>query len=84
MPHLDGDCLEAFLGELRQAYPEGEIVLVLDRAGAHISGEVTWPEGMAPLFLPARSPELDPADFGRSAGRSRTWRTRRWVCWPRR
>ena len=62
MPHLDGDCFEAFLDELRRAYPEDEIVVVLDRAGAHISGEVTWPEGMSPLFLPARSPELDPAE----------------------
>ena len=61
MPHLDGDCFEAFLDELRRAYPEDEIVVVLDRAG-RISGEVTWPEGMSPLFLPARSPELDPAE----------------------
>lgn len=62
MPHLNGDCFEAFLGELRRAYPEDEIVLVLDRAGAHISGKVRWPEGIEPLFLPARSPELDPAE----------------------
>ena len=62
MPHLDGDCFEAFLKQLRQAYPDEEIVLVLDRAGAHISGEVKWPEGISPLFLPPRSPELDPAE----------------------
>lgn len=62
MPHLDGVCFEAFLSELRRAYPEDEIVLVVDRAGAHVSGEVTWPEGVSPLFLPPRSPELDPAE----------------------
>lgn len=62
MPHLDGVCFEAFLYELRRAYPGDEIVLVLDRAGAHISGAVRWPEAIAPFYLPPRSPELDPAE----------------------
>lgn len=62
MPHLDGVCFEAFLGALRRAYPEEEIVLVLDQAGAHISSAVVWPQGMSPLYLPPRSPELDPAE----------------------
>jgi transposase len=62
MPHLDGACFEAFLHELRRAYPGEEIVLVLDRAGAHVSGGVTWPEGIGPFYLPPRSPELDPAE----------------------
>ena len=70
MPHLNGDCFEVFLAQLRRAYPEDEILVVLDRAGAHISGEVKWPERMAPLCLPARSPELDPAErwFGELRG----------------
>lgn len=62
MPHLDGDCFGAFLVELRRAYPDGEVLLVLDGAGAHVSGKVAWPEGITPLPLPARSPELDPAE----------------------
>ena len=32
-----------------RAFEREEIVLVLDRAGAHISGEVKWPEGISPL-----------------------------------
>lgn len=35
MPHLDGDCFEVFLEKLRERYPEDQIVLVMDRAGAH-------------------------------------------------
>ncbi|MGI9176200.1 MAG: transposase [Rhodothermales bacterium] len=62
LPHLDGVCFEAFLGEVRRAYPGDEIVLVLERAGAHISGAVAWPEEMMPFYLPPRSPELDPAE----------------------
>lgn len=61
LPHLDGICFEAFLRELRRAYPE-QILLVLDGAGAHVSGEVEWPDAIRPLWLPARSPELDPAE----------------------
>lgn len=70
MPHLDGDCFGAFLTELRRAYPDAPVLLVLDRAGAHVSGHVAWPTGIAPLLLPPRSPELDPAErwFGELRG----------------
>ena len=62
LPHLNGDCFEAFLRQMRRAYPGDEILLVLDQAGAHKSGQVEWPEGIEPLYLPPRSPELDPAE----------------------
>ena len=70
MPHLDGVCLQVFLEQLRQAFPEDPVLVVLDRAGSHVSGQVEWPAGMAPLLLPARSPELDPAErwFGELRG----------------
>lgn len=70
LPHLDGAGFEAFLGEIRRAYPNDEILVVCDRAGAHLSGDVRWPARMRPLFLPARSPELDPAErwFGELGG----------------
>lgn len=38
------------------------IVLVLDRAGWHTGKEVEIPEGIHLEFLPARSPELQPAE----------------------
>jgi hypothetical protein len=38
------------------------IVLVLDQAGWHTGGEVEVPEGIHLEFLPARSPELQPAE----------------------
>lgn len=49
------------------------IVLVLDRAGWHTGKEVEIPEGIHLEFLPARSPELQPAE--RSSGH---WQTKRW------
>jgi transposase len=38
------------------------VLLVLDRAGWHTGGEVEVPEGVELEFLPARSPELMPAE----------------------
>ena len=62
MPHLDGDCFGVFLQKLHAAYPDEEIVLILDGAGAHRSGKIAWPEGIEALPLPAYSPELNPAE----------------------
>lgn len=38
------------------------IILVIDGAGWHKSAAVEWPVGVHPLFLPAYSPELQPAE----------------------
>ncbi len=44
------------------AGPDKRILLVLDRAGWHTGGKVEAPEGVHLEFLPARSPELQPAE----------------------
>jgi transposase len=44
------------------AGPAKEIVLVLDRAGWHTSLSLPVPEHVHLLFLPAHSPELQPAE----------------------
>lgn len=62
MPHLNGDCFEVFVQKLRQAYPDDEIALVLDGAGAHRKNDLVWPEGIEAMQLPAYSPELNPAE----------------------
>jgi transposase len=38
------------------------VVLVLDRAGFHVSPQVRVPEGLHLVFLPPYSPELQPAE----------------------
>lgn len=62
MSHLDGDCFEAFLQKLRERYPDDQIVLVMDGAGAHRNTGVDWPAGIEAMQLPAYSPELNPAE----------------------
>ena len=44
------------------AGPQKQIVLVLDRAGWHVSAQLQVPEHVHLLFLPAHSPELNPAE----------------------
>ena len=44
------------------ASEDKRVLLVLDRAGWHTSGEVEVPEGIHLEFLPSGSPELQPAE----------------------
>jgi hypothetical protein len=44
------------------AGPDKHIVLVLDRARWHTSAQLTLPEGIHLVFLPAYSPEVQPAE----------------------
>lgn len=53
--------LAAFAAEVG-AGPTKQIVLVLDRAGWHSSAQLTLPEGIQLVFLPAYSPEVQPAE----------------------
>ena len=57
-----GLAFEVFLRKLQEAYPEDQIVLVMDRAGSHQNKSVEWPESVNALRLPPRSPELNPAE----------------------
>jgi hypothetical protein len=51
LPRLDGECFEVFLKEFEKSYPDEEIVLVLDGAPGHRSGqEVEWPSGIEGLL----------------------------------
>jgi transposase len=62
LPRLDAQCFEVFLEELEKAYPDEEIVLVLDGAPGHRSGKISWPEKIEALPLPRYSPELNPPE----------------------
>ena len=53
LPRPDGACFERVLHEWRQAFPAEPWAVVLDTSGAHTSGRVRWPEGIAPVPFPA-------------------------------
>ena len=62
LPGMDGGCLQTFLDRLSKAYPNDYLVVVLDGAPSHRSGEIVRPENVSLLPLPAYSPELDPVE----------------------
>ncbi len=62
LPSLDGVCLQVFLEQLKAAYPDDALLLVMDRASSHRSTRVTWPQDIQPLLLPSYSPQLNPAE----------------------
>jgi transposase len=53
--------LEAFAREIG-AGPDKHVSLVLDGAGSHVAKDLEVPDGLELMFLPAYSPELQPAE----------------------
>jgi transposase len=51
-----------FLAEMSSRYPENHLLVVLDGAASHRSGDLKVPEHMTLLRLPAYSPELNPQE----------------------
>lgn len=65
MPTVNVACCNQVLAkfaELRGAGPTKQVVLVWDQAGWHKSAQVTVPPHVHSVFLPAYSPELQPAE----------------------
>ncbi len=62
LPRLDGTCLQLFLKHLKAAYPDDNVLLVMDQARSHRSAQVVWPENVEPLLLPPYSPQLNSAE----------------------
>ncbi len=62
---VDAELLGAVLAAFAAAVGAGEdklVMLVLDNAGWHISGDLVVPPGIELAFLPPYSPELQPAE----------------------
>jgi transposase len=65
LPTVNKELFSMALGEFAREVGAGEnkrILLVLDQAGWHTSGEIEVPEGIHLEFLPSGSPELQPAE----------------------
>ncbi len=65
LPRVDAETFSLALSHFARQVGAGSgkrVVLVLDRAGFHTGREVVVPKGIELEFLPARSPELQPAE----------------------
>ena len=62
LPGMDNGCLQSFLEEISEAYPENHLLVVVDGAPSHRSVQIVCPDNVELLRLPAYSPELDPVE----------------------
>ena len=62
LPWVNAETMSLFLGEVAQRHAEEFIVMVMDQAGWHLAGQLTVPDNMRLIYLPAYSPELNPAE----------------------
>ena len=54
--------MEIFLQELGRRHEKENVLLVLDGAGWHHSGQIRIPDNIRLVFLPPYSPELNPVE----------------------
>ena len=72
LPEVSTAAMDVFLAELSRAVPAGTHVgLVLDRAGWHVSEELSVPANLTLIPLPPYSPELNPVERVREHLRDR-------------
>jgi len=62
-PCCNTEAMNCFLHQLAGQYPGYRIVLLLDKAGWHISKKVRLTENLLLLHLPPYSPELNPVEL---------------------
>lgn len=62
LPEVSGRCMQLFLDEVAQRYPDENIVMIVDGAGWHKSNNFKFPDNLRLLFLPPYSPELNPQE----------------------
>lgn len=55
--------MNCFLSHLTKQYKGHRIVLLLDKAGWHVSSKIHLPENLLLMHLPAYSPELNPVEL---------------------
>jgi hypothetical protein len=63
LPEVSTVAMGIFLAEVAQAIPAGtHAVLILDRAGWHVSADLQVPTNLTLVHLPSHSPELNPVE----------------------
>jgi len=62
-PSCNTESMNYFLKRLAGKYKQYNIVLILDKAGWHISNNISLPDNLVLLHLPPYSPELNPVEL---------------------
>ena len=59
---MNTENMSRFLHQVRNAHPDDHILMVVDGASSHKSGQLIVPDNMTLLALPPYSPELNPVE----------------------
>ncbi|MFM7622904.1 MAG: IS630 family transposase [Alphaproteobacteria bacterium] len=62
LPAMNTPCMNVFLQELSDRYPNNLLLFVCDGAACHRSGDLIIPSNIIMLSLPPYSPELNPSE----------------------
>lgn len=62
-PYCNTESMNCFLNQLACQYTNYRIVLILDKAGWHISKNIRLPDNLLLWHLPPYSPELNPVEL---------------------
>jgi putative transposase len=62
LPYSNTICMNIFLRELSERYPDDIIILVLDGASWHRSRDLIVPENVQCFYLPPYTPEMNPIE----------------------
>ena len=61
-PKCNTDWMNAFLSELSKTYPTDYILMPCDQAGWHKSKGLNTPENIELIYIPPRTPEMNPQE----------------------
>jgi DDE superfamily endonuclease len=63
LPNADTEAMQLHIEEISRRVASGaRAVLLMDRAGWHTTRQLDMPDNNTPIFLPSRSPELNPQE----------------------
>jgi transposase len=62
LPYANTVCMEIYLEEFSKQFPDYRVVMGMDNASWHSSNISSKLDNIVPLFQPAYSPELNPAE----------------------
>jgi hypothetical protein len=60
LPYTNGECMNVFMAEFAKEFSNYRVIMAMDNASWHSAYDNT--DNIVPLFQPAHSPELNPAE----------------------
>ena len=62
LPYVNTEMMNRFIGQVAIDFSQYFVILLVDQAGWHLSGGLSFPDNVRFIYQPAYSPELNPAE----------------------